>query len=80
MIPLSRIMAEIEKQASTARLHSADESNIRESLVAIRALCDVALEERSSRPHPVQVLETQTIRTSEPLKEDDANGDSLFDF
>lgn len=80
MIPLSRIMAEIEKQASAARLHSSDESNIRESLVAIRALCNVALEERSSRPQPVHVLETQTIRTSEPLKEDDANGDSLFDF
>lgn len=80
MIPLSRILAEIEKQASAARLHGADESNIRESLVAIRALCDVALDNRSRQSQPVQVLETQTIRTAEPLKDDDANGDSLFDF
>lgn len=80
MIPLSRIVAEIEKQASAARIHSSDESSIRESLVAIRALCDVALEGRSSGPQPVQVLETKTIQTAKPLKEDDANGDSLFDF
>jgi len=73
-------MAEIEKQASAARLHGADESNIRESLVAIRALCDVALDDQSSPSQSVQVLETQTIRTAEPLKEEDANGDSLFDF
>ena len=81
MIPISRIVAEIEKQASKARLNN-EESSIRESLVAIRALCDVALEESSNLKEPSRILESHptTIRTSEPLKEDDANGDSLFDF
>ena len=73
-------MAEIEKQASAARLHSSDESNIRESLVAIRALCDVALEERSSRPQPVYACRTAATWRAGSAREDDANGDSLFDF
>lgn len=81
MIPLSRIVAEIEKQVSAARLHG-DESSTRESLVAIRALCDVALEEDSNHHQPSRTVKSlpQSIRALEPLKEDGANGDSLFDF
>lgn len=78
MIPLSRIVVEIEKHVSKAKLRD-DESSIRESLIAIRALCDVALEESSKMYLHAQSLEPQPIQT-ERIKEEDANGDSLFDF
>ena len=55
MIPLSRVVAEIEKQVSNARLRG-DETAIRESLVAIRALCNLALEEHVE------------VRTAEPIR------------
>ena len=85
MIPLSRVVAEIEKQVSAARLRG-DESAIRESLVAIRALCNVALEEQveTRQAEPLRITQTAPAGTSvsagERMKEDDANGDSLFDF
>ena len=82
MIPLSRIVAEIEKQAANAKLRG-DETGIRESLVAIRSLCNVALEESSNHlKQPLRIVEPQSqpIQSSEPLNEDGANGDSLFDF
>jgi hypothetical protein len=79
MIPLSRIVDEIEKHVSTAKVRD-DESGFRESLIAIRALCDVALGESSKMYQPARSLEPQPIQTSEPIKEEDANGDSLFDF
>ncbi len=88
MIPLSRIMSEIEKHASSA--NHQDDSVAREALVAIRALCDVALSEspkvdqyQSTRQIEVPMIrqtESPPLRTVEPLKEDGANGDSLFDF
>lgn len=79
MIPLSRIVVEIEKHVSTAKLRD-DESNIRESLIAIRALCDVALGESAKMYQSALPIEPKPIQTVEPLKEEDANGDSLFDF
>jgi len=85
MIPLSRVVAEIEKQVSAARLRD-DESSIRESLVAIRALCNVALGEQveTRQVEPVRVAQPAStipsISAGERMKEDDANGDSLFDF
>ena len=85
MIPLSRVVAEIEKQVSAARLRG-EESAIRESLVAIRALCNVALEEQveTRQTEPARIAQTApamtAVSTGERIKEDDANGDSLFDF
>ncbi|MBU0903565.1 MAG: YwdI family protein [Planococcaceae bacterium] len=88
MIPLSRIVSEIEKHASSA--NNQDDSVAREALVAIRALCDVALSEspkvvqyQSTRQIEVPMIrqtESPSLRPAEPLKEDGANGDSLFDF
>lgn len=92
MIPLSRVVTEIEKHVSIAKSRGDDQS-IRESLLAIRALCDVALSERLEvKPSsmPIQIAQTsqivspppavQTISAGERMKENDANGDSLFDF
>ena len=60
MIPLSRIVAEIEKQAAAA-IQRGDETGIRESLVAIRSLCNVALEESSiHQQQPLRIVESQS--------------------
>ena len=90
MIPLSRVITEIEKHASIANRRG-DDVSIRESLLAIRALCDVALSESTnirieeSRPaQPVQAVQqpasVASVSAGERLKDDGANGDSLFDF
>lgn len=88
MIPLSRIISEIEKHASSAK--NQDDTVSRETLVAIRALCEVALSEspqvvpyQSTRQIELPMMrqpETPSLQIAEPLKEDGANGDSLFDF
>ncbi|KXH83924.1 YwdI family protein [Sporosarcina sp. HYO08] len=87
MISYDRIFAEMEKQLNSAR-QAGSESTIRESLVAIRSLCEVALgEERNSvvQSSP-KVMTAPTVvppvssLESKPLLESDANGESLFDF
>ncbi|MET0786169.1 MAG: YwdI family protein [Paenisporosarcina sp.] len=80
MIPLSRLILEIEKHATSAK-HQ-DDTVAREALVAIRALCDVALNERPKSVDlpPIHQGEAPSLRPTEPLQEDGANGDSLFDF
>lgn len=86
MIPLSRVLAEIEKHAATAN-HRGDDQSIRDSLLAIRALCDVALSDQMEPRQvaaPIRMEQPSTaipsISSGERMKEDDANGDSLFDF
>ncbi|WP_019412471.1 DUF5327 family protein [Paenisporosarcina sp. TG20] len=86
MIPLSRVVTEIEKYVSIAK-EKDDERSIREALLAIRALSDVALSEQpdvksssvqNQKPNPIS--EVKSISSGERMKEADANGDSLFDF
>ena len=86
MIPLSRVLTEIDKHASAAKLRGDDQS-IRDSLLAIRALCDVALNEQVQprAAEPLRVAQSTpavapSISAGERMKEDDANGESLFDF
>ncbi len=83
MIPYSRVVTEIEKHVSIAKSRGDDQS-IRESLLAIRALCDVALSEQPDvKPLsiPIQIAQAvPSISAGERVKEGDANGDSLFDF
>lgn len=85
MIPLSRVVTEIEKYVTIAK-GKGDDQSIRESLLAIRALCDVVLSERPdiNPPLPMQIAQptsaAQSISVGERIKEEDANGDSLFDF
>ena len=86
MIPYSRVVTEIEKHVSIAKIRG-DDKSIRESMLAIRALCDVALSEQSDvKPlsMPIQIAQSTpavpSISAGERVKEADANGDSLFDF
>ena len=83
MISNRQILMQIEKQLQEAKTASGEQS-IRESLAAIKALCDVAL--TVPQTESPTVLPTPTVKAatltgpSTPLKEDDANGESLFDF
>ena len=86
MITYDRILSEMERQLSTAR-RSGDESQMRESLAAIRSLCEVALGgsvETTEKIVPKKILmnESQPLTSLEgkPLEEEGANGSSIFDF
>ncbi|MEK5079182.1 YwdI family protein [Solibacillus sp. FSL W7-1436] len=76
---------------TTEAAQAATEQQAREKLAAIRALCDVVLDEKISSPKPASInsmsatisspVYTQPVAVpAQKLEEDDANGDSLFDF
>ena len=86
MISYDRILAEIERQLVSAR-ESANEGEMREALAAIRSLSEVALggnTEKSEQvvPKMLKINEVQTLTSLEstPMKEEGANGGSIFDF
>lgn len=93
MISYEMIFAEIEKQIQFAKDGTSDQKS-RESLAAIKALCDVALQSKESQvtsaapttyvapPQTVVPPQQSVVTTSQVNKihEEDANGDSLFDF
>lgn len=90
MITYEKIVQQIEK-LTTEAAHAKTEQQAREKLAAIRALCDVVLDEKVISPKPTS-LNSMTTNFASPgftqpvaiptqkLEEDDANGDSLFDF
>lgn len=80
-----RVITEIEKHARQAR--AGDSAKMRESLAAIRALCDLLLdgEEQPAAPAPRAIPLSaspapQPVLTEKKLEEEGANGDSLFEF
>ncbi|WP_422124052.1 YwdI family protein [Planococcus sp. X10-3] len=82
-----RVITEIEKHARQAR--GGDAAKTRESLAAIRALCDLVLEGEeqpaASLPAPRAVPLSaspapQPVLSEKKLEEEGANGDSLFEF
>lgn len=83
MISNEQLLMQIDKHLNHARING-NEQSVRESLVAIRALCDVGLETQIPSQAPItrSVQSTSTVLPTQPvtLKEEDANGDSLFDF
>lgn len=82
----ARILSEIEKYASKARTE--DPAKMRESVAAIRALCNLLLDEDDhvqdkvprAMPLASPAPSPQISLAENKLKEEDANGDSLFDF
>ncbi|WP_449538135.1 YwdI family protein [Ferdinandcohnia sp. Marseille-Q9671] len=88
-ISVTKILDKMQLELQTAKTE-ANEQKVRERLLAIRTLCDLVLDEAptASKPRrieaiPVQppsALPTATITNASKLKEEDANGDSLFDF
>ncbi|MCM3315167.1 YwdI family protein [Rummeliibacillus stabekisii] len=95
MISYDAVIRELEKHIHQAGQRSS-EAKMREELSAIRALCDLALQsDKSPTPHTVmpkmigetvQDLSHSSVSsmpkslTANKLEEEDANGDSLFDF
>ena len=90
MITYETIVKQIEKLTAEAA-HAATEQQAREKLAAIRALCDVVLDEKISSPKPASINSMSTTISSpvytqpvaipaQKLEEEDANGESLFDF
>ncbi|SOC34670.1 YwdI family protein [Ureibacillus acetophenoni] len=94
MISTQTLLQQIEKHTQLAKSTENDQL-IREQLIAIRALCELALTEQSSNisvtknhfqqqslPQTVQLNRTtEPSLQSNPIKEDDgANGNSIFDF
>lgn len=78
MIPLDRVLTEMEKQLSAAK-NAGDEQSMREALSAIRSLCEVALSpEQPSATRKLHVQHAPSVK--QQLIEEDANGDSIFDF
>ncbi|MDN5708850.1 MAG: YwdI family protein [Planococcus sp. (in: firmicutes)] len=86
-IETTRILDEIDKH--TARARGSEPEKIRESLAAIRALCDLLLEDgmqapKKPRAMPLAATETvnrpQSVPAATRLQEEGANGDSLFEF
>ena len=106
MISYQTLLVEIEQLVASTK-NSADEQSIRESLSAIRALCNVGLSNGNQNPalkvqsnissmstQPIQsvqanlvppqtthnIIQNSVPLSSGKLKEEDANGESIFDF
>ena len=88
VISYDRIISEMERQLSVAK-HAHNERDMREALAAVRSLCEVALgggggskREEKIIPTRTAAAEVQSISSLEGklLKEEDANGGSLFEF
>jgi hypothetical protein len=85
MISYKRLFGEIERYALKAR-ETENEQELRELLIAVRALCDVALNE-PKHPAVTEQGQPQLYATggnrflpSRKIEDEDANGDSIFDF
>lgn len=93
MISYQQVATQIQTYTQRLQVATSDAER-RECFAAIKALCDVGLatgptpSQSIATPPPVQVVPTQVsppVTPSVPLsgkrfEEDDANGDSLFDF
>jgi hypothetical protein len=85
MIRNEQIISVIEKHLGQAKAATTN-GEMREQLVAIKALCDVLLMNDAEPSTYKQVQSTQVtpspaVSSSSKLHEDDgANGDSIFDF
>ncbi|RFU67971.1 YwdI family protein [Bacillus sp. V59.32b] len=93
-ISSDKVLDKIEELVTKAK-HTASREKLGGYATAIQALCDLLLEERkgiekypSDRQSPVVSHPIQpqaqpisvSMPSSKPVKMDDANGDSLFDF
>ena len=76
MISQQQLFAEMERQLQLAK-RAGDERTVRESLAAIRSLCEVVLGGEAKPEVPAM---PNTSFETNVLEEEDANGGSIFDF
>lgn len=88
MISNEAVIQQLEKHLISAK-NAMNEQQIREALVAIRALCDVVLDLPTATPkvqpkHVPQMLGIEqpqsNLYTARMQQDDGANGESIFDF
>lgn len=77
MISYETLLKEMEKHLLQAK-SAENTQQLREHLSAIRALCDVGLNQSEELTNLPQ--NTNPTLSSGKLEEDDANGKSIFDF
>ncbi|MGJ7920683.1 YwdI family protein [Neobacillus sp. LXY-4] len=85
-ITIQKLLQKMEQELKEAKA-SASQSEIREKIQAIKTLCELVLEEPvkertvTEKSAPIAKPPMSSIIT-QPLKveDDEANGDSLFDF
>lgn len=89
-ISVNQLLKKMDKELQKAKTADGS-SNLRESIHSIKILCELILEgnEADSRvsepvfklqPKTSQVLTTPSLTSKKIVMEDEANGDSLFDF
>ncbi|MDQ0482212.1 DUF5327 family protein [Guptibacillus hwajinpoensis] len=93
-IPINQLVhqmnARMKQLTYNVEENDADVNGIREELIAIKTYCDMLLQASESkpkrqtqplpqRPLPQAPVQQQSL-TSKPMKEDDANEESIFDF
>ncbi|KMM36545.1 DUF5327 family protein [Guptibacillus hwajinpoensis] len=94
-IPINQLVhqmnARMKQLTYNVEENDADVDGIREELIAIKTYCDMLLQASESkpkrqaqplatqRPVPQAPVQQQSL-SSKPMKEDDANEESIFDF
>jgi hypothetical protein len=91
-IPVGNLLGKIEKELQEAK-SSSSQDRIRERVYSIKALCELLLEGEGTGSEPVRPAASyipQPVQESVPLAsiqqpkkmnmENEANGDSIFDF
>ena len=89
MITQQTILTQIDKLTAEVR-EAGSEQQAREKFAAIKALCEVVLAQQpaetsqqvytASMTAPAAVFTQSVAMPSQKLSEEDANGDSIFDF
>ncbi|GLB59124.1 YwdI family protein [Cytobacillus sp. NCCP-133] len=89
-ISVQKLLGKMEKELLEAKTGQS-EARIRERVQAIKALCELVLEESdtvistpaaasSSRTYSAPAAEPANLQPKKMKMDDEANGDSLFDF
>ncbi|WP_218781121.1 YwdI family protein [Bacillus sp. EB106-08-02-XG196] len=91
-ISVDKLLRKIEEELKLAK-NSTKQENLREKVYSIKILCELILDEKQAQqelplkaayqPVMVQPAVQQPVSLNQPKKlemEDEANGDSLFDF
>jgi Family of unknown function (DUF5327) len=93
-ISVEKLLVKIEEELKLAK-NSTRQENLREKVYSIKILCELILDDKQVQPEPkttplaayqpviAQTTFQQPVSLNQPKKlemEDEANGDSLFDF
>jgi hypothetical protein len=84
-ISLQRLLIKMEEEIRQAKA-SSSEPKIREKIQAVKTLCELVLDEPQRKPPQQEMgmpIMAQPLTVSQPQRlqvDDEANGESLFDF